>query len=272
MSTDRGASWRGQHGVSRQHHLEDDQKKGRTNQVTALLSLLPGSNSRAANSLRDLKGDELAVRRLLCGFVCRGPAGEHESGEAKSTVKELIVRGLKVLCSAVRLESGLRAEVEQQIRDHSLLRKVMKAWLQVVLKGSPLRVAAQRQLRIIRVAALEICRSCTANGTMAEGIQSQVLGHVKRRVVMAREEADKFYPDLGEEAIWWWFIQSRGWVTINWSKRKRLRKQCAAPQAALLHASLGSFDACRRLGSGRAQSQLRRSALRCSAPPLAGRA
>lgn len=201
--------------VYRCRHIFDP--LGLHDQVTALLSLLPKSNSRAVNSLRDHKGDVLAVRRLLCGFVSRGPASEHEAGEVKATVKELIVRGLKVLCTAVRLESDLRAKVDQQIRDHGLLRRVVKGWLQVVLRGNPLRVAALRQLRVIRVVAREICRACTAKGAMAEGIQTHVLRVVRRRLSAAREEVDKFFPDLGDEAIWWWFIQSRGWKW--WARR-----------------------------------------------------
>lgn len=188
-------------------------------QVTALSLLLPSSVRRPSNSLRQSEDDLLKVRRMLCGFVERGVVGDASKEEARSAVRTLVVGGLRLLCVAARLESACRGRAEETIQNNRLLRRVLTSWLRVVLRGSPLRIAALRQLRLVRAVTLPVCLACVGRGTLTTVEGAKVLSSIRTRLDAARDEIDRFFPDLGSEAVWWWYVQQKWWKW--WARRPK---------------------------------------------------
>lgn len=68
----------------------------------------------------------------------------------RSAVRTMVVGGLRLLCVATRLEREFRVNTEEQIKHNRLLRRILSSWLGVVVRGSPFRVVALRQLRLIK--------------------------------------------------------------------------------------------------------------------------
>lgn len=69
---------------------------------------------------------------------------------ARTTVRDMVLEGIKVLRVAVGLESLERREVEEVIQHNSTRRKIMRAWRAVEWEGGPWRVAAMRQIHLLR--------------------------------------------------------------------------------------------------------------------------
>lgn len=56
-----------------------------------------------------------------------------------------------------------------------------------------------------------MCLVCVDRGTLTAEVGARVLRRTRDRLQAARGEIDTFFPDLGLEAVWWWFMQCKWW-------------------------------------------------------------
>lgn len=164
-----------------------------------------------ANSLRSEADDRRGVRRLISGLVTKEESGFADAAVARDTVRKLVVHGLRTLCMAFRLEEAHRQEIEGEIRGNRLTRRVLKAWRALVDRSGPFRIAALKQLRVVRNAARAMAPKTPGDGSTFARLLEAARAYVMRMLTLARDEIERGISAVGDEAILLWYLQMRWW-------------------------------------------------------------